>query len=406
MMTVTASQDTAAMPRVLFVHHRPQSGGAVRSLALLIRALSSEWEAHVLVPGGLAAEEFAAAGATVHRGVVPAFTHTWDVQYRGLRWLVAAREAAWIPAHRRRIRHLIRDVAPDIVHVNDVVLVASAAFASHAGARVVWHLRSSLPHRGTDRRSRAILRSIDRYASAAIAIDRDVASTFPVRVPLAIVPNAVEVDQRPAIELAIPAGRVSVGLFGYLRRQKGWPQFLDALKLLRERDAPVQAVIVGGGVRTPAAFRGFHGRLLEVVGVPDEESDFDRQVAALGLTDRVTRLPFTSEPARAIKALDIVVFPNQGTGLGRPVLEAAAHGKPVVASGSQHGGGVLEPNVTGLLVERGDTRALADAIERLAHDDALRDRLGTAAADAAKAFAPTAVAQQVEAVWRAAMSRR
>ena len=80
------------MPRVLYVHHRPQPSGAVRSLALLVGALGPAWDAHVLVPDGPAATVLAAAGATVHRGPVPAFTHTWDVQYHGLRWLVLGRE--------------------------------------------------------------------------------------------------------------------------------------------------------------------------------------------------------------------------------------------------------------------------------------------------------------------------
>ena len=44
---------------------------------------------------------------------------------------------------------------------------------------------------GRDRRSRAIARFIDRYGDAAIAIDRDVASRFPIRLPLTIVHNSV-----------------------------------------------------------------------------------------------------------------------------------------------------------------------------------------------------------------------
>ena len=88
------------MPRVLFVHHRPQASGAIRSLALLIAALDERWEAHVLVPAGAAAAVLAEAGATVHTGPVPAFTHTWDVQYRGLRWLVLRPGGAFLPRPR------------------------------------------------------------------------------------------------------------------------------------------------------------------------------------------------------------------------------------------------------------------------------------------------------------------
>ena len=73
-----------------------------------------------------------------------------------------------------------------------------------------------------------------------------------------------------------------------------------------------------------------------------------------------------------LRALDVVVFPNQGAGLGRPVLEAAAYGVPVVASGSPHGGGVLEPGETGVLLPRGTSTALADALAELAADGELR----------------------------------
>ena len=112
------------MPRILFVHHRPQASGAVRSLALLISALDERWEPHVLVPGGEAAAVLANAGATVHMAPVPAFTHTWDVQYSGLRWLVFVREALALPGHARRLRRLLRELDPDVVHLNDSVMLA------------------------------------------------------------------------------------------------------------------------------------------------------------------------------------------------------------------------------------------------------------------------------------------
>ena len=95
--------------RVLFVHHRPQASGAARSLALLIGALGPDWEPHVLVPDGAATKLFQDAGAAVHGGPVPAFTHTWDVQYHGLRWLVAAREAVWLPPHARTPEMVARE---------------------------------------------------------------------------------------------------------------------------------------------------------------------------------------------------------------------------------------------------------------------------------------------------------
>ena len=123
----------------------------------------------MLVPDGAATKLFQDAGAAVHGGPVPAFTHTWDVQYHGLRWLVAAREAVWLPPHARTLRRVLRDTRPELVHVNDSVMLATGALAARADIPVVWHLRSSLAHGGSDARSRRILRWLDRYGTAAIA---------------------------------------------------------------------------------------------------------------------------------------------------------------------------------------------------------------------------------------------
>jgi asparagine synthase (glutamine-hydrolysing) len=82
-----------------------------------------------------------------------------------------------------------------------------------------------------------------------------------------------------------------------------------------------------------------------------------------------------------------VVDPVSGDSEGLPVsiIEAMAHGLPVVST--RHAG-IPEAVVhgeTGLLVEEGDLSAMAEAILRLAHDAALRDKMGLAAHERARA---------------------
>ncbi len=75
----------------------------------------------------------------------------------------------------------------------------------------------------------------------------------------------------------------------------------------------------------------------------------------------------------------LVVLPSMwNEPFGIVGLEAMARGRPVVAFDV---GGVrqwLEPETTGLLVPRGDSAALAAAVERVLNDDDLADRLGLA----------------------------
>ena len=379
-----------AMP-ILFVHHRPQLGGAPSSLAHLIRHLDDRFEPHVVVPAGPAAELLADAGAIVHTSSVSIFAHPWDQPYSGLRWIVLGRELAALPRHVADLNRLIRRHRFPIVHLNDSPLLPAAFVARRAGSRVVWHLRSSLAGGGTDRRSRIIRSLMGRWGDAAIAIDRDVARNFDLSLPVTIVPNSAtsepgEIDPGEVRNrLGLPADRVVVGYAGFVRRQKGWPELVRAARLLIDQDVPVHFLVMGGGVRPPSYFRTTRGRLLQLSGVLwDEESEIRDLVSELGLDDYFTFLPYTRDTAEVYAALDIVTFPNQGVGLGRPVLEAAVAGRPVVASGSPDGADILIPGVTGILLDQPTPQAIADALAELTNDDGLRHRLGAAAADYAR----------------------
>ena len=390
---------------VLYVHHRPQLGGAPSSLAQLIRHLDSRFEPHVFCPEGPAAELFAHAGATVHTGEVSIFAHAWDSPYEGLRWLVLGREVAALPPHLRQLERLMRNHRFPVVHLNDSPLLAAAMVAHRNGAKVVWHLRSALAGEGRDRRSRVIASLMERWGDAAIAIDRDVAERFPIRLPLTIVHNSVEPpDSRNGAgkaALGLPADHVAIGFAGFVRRQKGWPELVEAADLHVREGAPAHFVIMGGGVRPPEYFRTLRGRALEATNLlTDEESAIKELVAAKGLQPSFSFLPFTADTGEIYSALDVVTFPNQGVGLGRPVLEAATYGKPVVASGSRDGAGILLPGRTGFLLDDARPQAIAGALRELIEDAALRDRLGESAIEHARErFDPLRNARAVEAVY-------
>jgi glycosyltransferase involved in cell wall biosynthesis len=338
---------------------------------------------------------------------VSIFAHAWDSPYEGLRWLVLSREVAALPPHLRQLERLMRAHRFPVVHLNDSPLLAAAWVAHRNGAKVVWHLRSALAGEGRDRRSQAIARLMERWGDAAIAIDRDVAERFPIRLPLTIVHNSVSMPafsqngtNRKAA-LGLPEDRVAVGFAGFVRRQKGWPELVSAAEILVRDGVPAHFVIMGGGVRPPEYFRTLRGRALEATNLlTDEESAIKALVSAKGLDANFSFLPFTAETGEIYSALDVVTFPNQGVGLGRPVLEAATYGKPVVASGSRDGAGILLPGRTGFLLDDARPERIAAALRELIAEPELRARLGSAALEHARErFDPVRNARAVEAVY-------
>lgn len=370
--------------RILYVHHRPELGGAPQSLSYLIEHLDrTRFEPHVYCPGGQAAEVFERAGAVVHIGPVATFTHIWASTYRGRRWLLFLRELTRLPSHVRLFRRVLRDGDFAIVHLNDSPLLPAAVLARAAHVPVVWHLRSALPT-GRGNRSSLIRRTIRALATEKIAINEDVARSF--EVDATVIPNAVDLDRfRPGDTAQARArlgldGRPVVAYVGFVYPSKGFREFIEAARLVKRSGAEATYLIVGGPVRGDEFFRTTLGRALRTFGLaPDHYAEAKTLVAALGLEEAVRFLPFTQDTPTLFQAADVIVAPSRGPELGRPVLEAAACGRVVVASGSIDGGGILQPDETGLLIPRRSPDSLAAALNELIGDSRLRDKLGQAA---------------------------
>ena len=394
--------------RILFAHHRPQLGGAPLSLAYLIRYLDPVFESHVYCPDGPAAELFEQSGATVHRGPISMFVHVWDA-YKGLRWALLVREIALLPHHLWSLRRVLRRERFDIVHLNESTLLPAAWLAHRMGIRVVWHLRTALVNEGLDRRSRFVNRVIDHTAAGVIAIDADVAARFHLHMPISVIPNSAEMraaDPIPSREakeaFGLDPNVPAIGFFGFIRRHKGWPELVEAARIVIERGIEAQFVVLGGGVRPPEFFHSWQGKVVSALGVlNDEESAIHELVDEAGLTQYFRFAPFMTQTRDVYRALDLIAFPNQGVGLGRPVIEAAANARPVVASGSATGAEILSPGETGLLVERDQPEDLADAIAELLSDPERRAKMGEAAHQlASERFDPLRNAQAVELIYR------
>lgn len=92
-----------------------------------------------------------------------------------------------------------------------------------------------------------------------------------------------------------------------------------------------------------------------------------------------------------MRTLDVFVLPSFAEGTSKSVIEAMAHGLPIITTSVGGLPDLLTPDA-GILVPPGNSDALARAMQRLASDPALRERMGQAARERyLKLFAPDAV---------------
>ena len=163
-----------------------------------------------------------------------------------------------------------------------------------------------------------------------------------------------------------PSGPLRILCTGTLHEVKGQRHLIEACRLLERRGVDFRCQLIGGG--------------------PDRRR-LAAQAEAAGISARIEFLGECTRDvvAERLREADVCVVPSvparDGRREGIPValLEAAATGKPVVASALSGIPEALEDGAEGVLVQPGDPRSLADAIEGLARDAALRQRLGAAA---------------------------
>lgn len=123
-----------------------------------------------------------------------------------------------------------------------------------------------------------------------------------------------------------------------------------------------------------------HGAPLTLALAGRVAADFDHFIAGLTAQDLAhVRLlgPITESDKHALlQQASMLVLPSQAESFGIVLLEAWQHATPVIAARAGGIPAVVDHEKNGLLVSFGDVPALADAMQRLLDDSALRQTLG------------------------------
>ncbi len=206
--------------------------------------------------------------------------------------------------------------------------------------------------------------------SQALA-DYVAARGFP-RTRLHVIPNGISVRRRKSAPAHQP---VVIGTAALFERRKGIDVLLEASARL---STPHRLVVYGDGPLRA-----------------------ELESAARELGSAAEFPGFVSDVEDKISELDVFVLPSRGENLPIAILEAMAAALPVVAT---RVGGVPEVVVegeTGLLVEPEDAAGLAGALDRVASDEAFRQRLGRAGATRiVEHFDARSTARQMVAMYR------
>ncbi len=276
--------------------------------------------------------------------------------------------------YRARLSQKLCALRPDVVQTNGFKMHVLGALAA---TEPIWHVHDFVSSRLA---MKTLLRRLSHRPRAIVAISETVASDLRkiVRVPASVrtILNSVDLSQTPSY--AASAGPVRIGLVATFAKWKGHRDFLKALALL-PKDLEWQGFIVGGEVYARAASQY-------------SESELRAMAAELGLTEKLEFTGFLREPAAFLETLDIVVHAStEPEPFGLVIAEGMAAGRAVVTSSDN----LITHGENGFVFAIRNAAALAQALETLARDPALRQRLGQAARQTAEhQFEPQRMAKQ------------
>lgn len=352
--------------RILLIHDSHEFGGLEVVIIEFLRRLDPSFEAAVLVRGyehttwttpPQLVDAIDELGIPVLRPTTP--TH-------GNRFINRARE--WGSTLR-----LIRRFKPDVVHIHTATVEGcrtQTLVARLAGARVVMRTEHNSPTAHSRKPFATWSRRLsDRLTSTVVTVsehDRHEQISVVGRRPEQVVciHNGIDATRfaprdRPAraVSGVEPRGALVIGTTGRLSEQKGHRYLVAAAAELAAEGLDFDLVIAGDG---------------------ELRDDLEKQIADLGLGDRVHLVGKIEDVPALLAGFDIAVMPSVHEGLSLALLEMMAMERATIVTDHPGLTEAAVDGVTSTVVPMRAPSAIAAAIRALASDPDRRRAYGVA----------------------------
>jgi glycosyltransferase involved in cell wall biosynthesis len=279
----------------------------------------------------------------------------------------------------RKLDHIVGKRKIALVHSNTLAVFSGAIWAFLRRKKHLWHVHEIIL--SPKLASKAFPYLVNQFSNRVVSNSSLTADWLLSKQPKLALSSVVIFNGLPSVrkpsEAAIKAFRKSVNamdgdvivtLAGRINRWKGQKLLLEAATELKRtnRLGSMRFVIVGG----------------VAPGLDDLLLELKAHALSAGLLDNFSFVSFVDDIWPIWFGTDIAVVPStEPEPFGMVAIEAMAASAPVIAAG--HGGllDIVIHEETGILFAPCDAMALANAIERLAKNQALRERFGAAGAE-------------------------
>ncbi|RYD51959.1 MAG: glycosyltransferase family 1 protein [Sphingobacteriales bacterium] len=372
------------MPRVLRILNRLIIGGPALNATYLTKYMAPDWETQLVI-GGKDDHEQEADHLTQRLGITPVVISEMK---RAIN--VSEDRKAYL-----KLKNLIQEFKPDVVHTHAAKSGALGRLAAHAcNVPVVVHtFHGHVFHSYFGKAKTRFFVETERYlarkSSGIIAISdiqkKELADTYRIcpSDKIEVIPLGLDLDafgrdgasKRHSFrnQFGFAEDELLITIVGRIVPVKNHLLFVKmaAEVMARTANPKLRFLIVGDGDSRLAMEEGFRNAGIAYSYFPET-----------GTPAQATCISWSTEVDRVFNASDIVVLTSHNEGTPVSMIEAQATSKPVVCTNVGGVADIIEDGVTGYVVPRDDVPAFAVAVTRLVNDAALRQSMGQQGRDA------------------------
>ena len=292
-----------------------------------------------------------------------------------------------------RLRRAVTASRPDVIiaHGGAAAFAAVAAFPFDAAVPIVWQRILELPPGATSRWQRLPWVVLSRRVAAAVVITAHVEEEvrgFGFEGPIVRVPNhrpyarfgsidRARASARLRDELAIGSEPI-VGFASHLFDQKRPERFIDVAEQITRDGSDAVFVMAGSGP--------LHASMAA-------------QIEVRGLAKRVVMLGHREDVDELLGAFDVLLLTSESETMPGVLVEAQMTGCPVVSYPVDGADEAVMSGVSGVVLDRGDTKVMADVVSSLLGDPGRLVAMSQSARLHARQFATEVVVEQYRALF-------
>ncbi|MEW8992883.1 glycosyltransferase [Clostridium sp.] len=347
----------------------------------LINALKNKHNIILALPKGKNAARYKAKEMnidTLNQNVMPLIFGYYNGCSNILRVVI---KATFTLKYKSKWRKILEQQKPDLVILNSIVQWPMICLLNNMNIKNVCFVRETMRGNSNNIFNQIIAKNLKKAGGLSFLSQYDKNQwSLPKKVKQVVIPDMLDIDnftyginrENARKRLKLKSDAFYILYVGGMSKLKGAETIIRAINSCEEKN--VKLLFLGDLENDLITSRGF--KRIKYYSKISFIKKMNKYIKSYGLIDHIQFVGIQKDMSYWYAACDVVVFPAEEAHQARPIYEAGAFKKPIIASNFDNYHEYLKPGVNGLVFEPKNYIELAQIIEKLYKNPSICNELG------------------------------